>query len=176
MAEGPIGEFYRSYPDFCALHRNEPGQPLVIVPCHEHTWGHMRALWASDTPGPDGRVGWWEKAWSPIKDLNAMVRNAAKMAEDQKLKAAYESLHPEEINSDEMLLSMGLEKETIGWHEERNHHVRANGPDSSRWIPEGWRHEFTLLSATGYHECYKFHRDTEGNKSPVFHGHMPGYA
>src|ERR1044071_9073617 len=115
MAGGPVGEFFRSYPTDLKLHWNKAGEPLVGIPCHEHPHGHLRILWASDAPGPDGRIGWWEFAESPI-------RNDA--------------------------------GEIIGWHEERNHHVRANGPDSARWIPAGWRHKFTLLSMSGYHECY----------------------
>lgn len=117
--EGPIGEFYRRYPGV-ELHKNTDGGPLFQVPCHEHNFGHVRFLFAGDTPGPDGRVGWWEKAWSPITNEAG---------------------------------------EVTGWHEERNHHVRANGPDSARWIPADWRHEFTLLSATGYHLCFFHMRD-----------------
>jgi hypothetical protein len=133
--EGPIGEFYRRYPRDLSLHLN-PGPELLKIPCHEHDFGHMRILYASDAPGPDGRVGWWEKASSPITDNEGSV---------------------------------------IGWHEERNHHVRANGPDSARWIPMGWRHEFTLLSARGYHECYYLHRNPEGQIVPVYEGWTPGY-
>jgi hypothetical protein len=121
MSEGPIGEFYRRYPGGRQLHESKDGK-LFQVPCHAHNFGHVRFLWASDTPGPDGRVGWHEAAESPI-------RNDA--------------------------------GEIIGWHEELNHLIRGNGPDSERWIPAGWRHQFTLLSATGYHLCFFHNRDPD---------------
>lgn len=134
MAEGPIGEFWHRYPDQMSLHYNRPGEPLYLLPCHAHSFGHVRFLYASDTPGPDGRVGWWEQAESPIRDDHGQI---------------------------------------IGWHEERNHHVRANGPDSARWIPAGWRHQFTMLSMTGYHQCFFHNIDpATGLVTPAFTGHI----
>lgn len=134
MAEGPLGEFYYRYPNHLALHCNEVGKPLFKVPCHAHTYGHVRFLFAGDAPGPDGRIGWWEQAESPIRDDGGKI---------------------------------------IGWREERNNHVRANGPDSSRWIPAGWRHQFTLLSMTGYHLCFFHNIDpATGQKTPAFTGHI----
>lgn len=135
MAEGPIGEFWHRFPENLELHENKAGEPLFLLPCHEHTFGHVRFLYASDAPGPDGRVGWWEMAWSPI------------------------------INE---------AREVIGWHEERNHHVRGNGPDSARWIPAGWRHEFSLLSMTGYHQCFFHNREPDTHEiTPAITG-WPG--
>lgn len=125
--EGPIGEFWRRFPTGKQLHESmvdaKTGEKnFFVVPCHDHNFGHVRFLWAGDTPGPDGRVGWHEKASSPIKNKDG---------------------------------------EVIGWHEELDHVVRGNGPDSDRWIPKGWLHEFTLLSATGYHMCFFHNRDPD---------------
>lgn len=135
MAKNPIGEFDRIYPDNFTMHSNKGRETPLSIGMHAHTFGHLRILYCSDAPGPDGRVGWWELAESPI-------RNDA--------------------------------GEITGWHEEKNEHVRANGPDSARWIPAGWRHHFTLLSMTGYHECYYHFRNADDEITTVYEGFPHG--
>jgi hypothetical protein len=68
--EGPLGEFYVRYPDRCELHTNKPGAPLFVVGCHAHQTAHVRFLFANDTPGSDGRLGWLEETWNVGSSLD----------------------------------------------------------------------------------------------------------
>lgn len=158
------------------LHVNPIKGACFEMPCHAHDWGHVRMLFAGDKPGPDGRVGWWEKAYSPIKDMEAVDRNHAKADTSEDLRAIYYAQTIPQLNQNNHMRGLGFEPECVGWREERNHHVRGNGPDSARWIPAGWRHVFTLLSATGYHQCFYHHRDTEGKITPVYEGVRSSYT
>lgn len=167
MGSGPLGGVYIVRPE--TKHQNKPGQPLVKIPCHAHNRDHDRFLWASDTPGPDGRLGWLVNSWSPVVDIAAKVRNDAKRAELDKIPLTWDGSHERIAREKEIV----WEKELIGHKpEEVDRIVRGDSSFSIHLIRAGWPHEFTLLSMTGDHACVYAHVNVEGITTLEWEGNL----